>query len=125
MRRKRETRSLEIHGTTATLPAGTGGPTTRTTTYAADRSRTSRGRTGATSNTAGAWVTGFPTGLSTFSLPLGPYPWVDHTASGWVDTAGEFVTVTGARTLAYMDAGRWRYVPGDGDPNRILRLGAG
>jgi len=82
-------------------------------------------RTGATSHTVGAWRTAFPAWQSTVSLPLAPYPWVDYTATGWVDTAGEFVAATGATSFAYMEAGRWRYVPGDGNPNRTLRPGAG
>jgi len=93
--------------------------------YVVRAHNTTVGRTGATSNTAGAWTKEFPAGVSTFSLPLAAYPWIDYTASGWVDTAGEFLTFTGAKGLYYMEAGRWRSVPGDGDPNRTLRVGAG
>ena len=82
-------------------------------------------RTGATSNTAGAWTKAFPAGRSTLSLPFVRYPWVEYTHPGWVDTVGEFAAATGATSFAYMEAGRWRYVPGDGDPNRPLILGEG
>ena len=85
---------------------------------------TTMNRTGSTSNTAGAWTTIFPAGPSTLSLPFAPYPWIDYSAPGWFHTMGEFATATGA-SLAYMEAGRWRTVPGDGDTDRTLRLGEG
>ena len=86
---------------------------------------TALGRTSATSNTAGAWTRMFPAGVSTFSFPFAPYPWVDYGAPGWLDTAGKFLAGTGATSLAYMEAGRWRSVPGDGDSNRTLAPGEG
>ena len=86
---------------------------------------TAMSRTGATSDTAGVWTHVFPAGPSTFSLPLAFYPWIDYGAPGWVNTTAEFVAATGATSLAYMEAGHWRTVPGDGDPNRAMRLGEG
>jgi len=102
-----------------------GAPTPGPRYYVLRAHNTTVDRTGPTSNTAGTWTKAFPAGTSTLSLPFAPYPWVDYAAPGWTDTATEFLTATSAISLAYMEAGRWRYVPGDGDPDRTLRLGEG
>ena len=82
-------------------------------------------RTSATSNTAGKWAQGFAGRTTTLSLPLRPYPWIDYAQPGWMDTVGELLAATGGARIGYMDAGRWRYVPGDGDPSRPVRVGEG
>ena len=82
-------------------------------------------RNGPTSNTAGKWTQEFTSRVATLSLPLHPYPWVDYSQPGWVDVVGELLAATGGARLDYMDAGRWRSVPGDGDPDRPARVGEG
>ena len=82
-------------------------------------------RTGPTGSTAAKWTHAFPAGGSTLSLPLCPYPWVDYTQPGWMDTASEFLAALGGTTFAYMEAGQWMSVPGAGDPDRPLRVGEG
>jgi nitrous oxidase accessory protein NosD len=82
-------------------------------------------RTGPTSNTAGKWTYTFPPGSATLALPLAPYPWVNYSEPGWIDTASDFVAATGAIEFAYMEGGRWRTIPADGDPGRTLRTGDG
>ncbi len=86
---------------------------------------TTMNRTGPTGNTAGVWAHAFPAGTSTFSLPFYPYPWIDYAQPGWTDTVGELAVAIQASSVAYMDAGGWRSVPGGGDPNRSLRPGEG
>ena len=82
-------------------------------------------RTSATSNTAGKWTHAFPAGMSTFSLPLSPYPWVNYSSAGWVGNMSAFSSSTGARSVRYLDDGNWMTVPGDGDANRTMTLGEG
>jgi hypothetical protein len=86
---------------------------------------TTSGAKSPTSNTAGKWTHLFPSGLSTFSLPLAPYPWVDYTQPSRVDTAQDILFATGATSVAYMEAGGWATVPGAGDPGHRLVLGEG
>jgi parallel beta-helix repeat protein len=83
------------------------------------------GATSPTSNTAGKWTHTFATGLSTFALPLSPYPWIDYSQPSWVDTVQDFLFNTGATSVAYMAAGRWVEIPGPGDPDHRLELGEG
>jgi parallel beta-helix repeat protein len=73
-----------------------------------------------TGNSAGEWTYTFPAGVKTFSLPLAPYPWIDYTQPGWVDTIGEFSSYTGA-TVEAMEAGRWQPAL----PTSSLELGRG
>jgi hypothetical protein len=82
-------------------------------------------RTGATSNTAGKWTHQFAASPSSLSFPLAPYPWIDYAAPGWVNTTGEFLAATGADSFAYLEAGLWWTVPGDGGMDRTLRTGEG
>jgi hypothetical protein len=85
----------------------------------------SSGAKSSTSNTAGKWTMSLSPGVQTFSLPLAPYPWVDYSQPGWVDTAQDFLFAMGAVSLAYMDGGTWVSVPVPGDPNHRLELGEG
>lgn len=93
--------------------------------YIVQAGNTSLGRTGPTSNTAGKWTHVFPPRMSTFSLPLDEYPWIDYSNPEWVNTGGELAAATGASRFGYMENSRWRTVPGDGDPDRPLATGEG
>jgi len=73
-----------------------------------------------TGNSAGKWTHTFPAGTKAFSLPLAPYPWIDYTQPGWIDTIGEFSISVGA-TVDAMEAGRWQ----PGPPSSSLELGRG
>jgi hypothetical protein len=78
-----------------------------------------------TGNTAGKWRHAFPDGRSTFSLPLAPYPWVDYTQPGWTDTVGELAFGSALNAVDYMESGRWRSFPTDGESSTPLELGRG
>lgn len=78
-----------------------------------------------TGNTAGVWRHAFPPGKSTFSLPLIPYPWVDYAQPGWTDTVAELAFAIGLNSVDYMEGGRWRLFPVDGEPTTPLEIGRG
>jgi parallel beta-helix repeat protein len=82
-------------------------------------------RSSATSNTAGKWTYEFPAGISTFSLPLSPYPWVNYSSVDWIGNLSAFSFSTGALSVRYLEKGNWLSVPGDGDPDRAMALGEG
>jgi parallel beta-helix repeat protein len=82
-------------------------------------------RSSATGNTAGKWTYEFPAGISTFSLPLSPYPWVNYSSVDWVGNLSAFSFSTGALSTSYLEKGNWLSVPGNGDPDRAMVLGEG
>ncbi len=109
--------------TSWTIPGAAATPGTKY--YVMRAHNSTLNRSSATSNTAGKWTYEFPAGMSTFSLPLSPYPWVNYSSVGWVSNLSAFSSSTGALSVSYLEDGKWLSVPGDGDPDRAMILGEG